>query len=148
MKTEATKRVSRSRTQVVQLPEDDESILSIAAPDGATYVSRTALSPEDEEVSLPSMESGGNEAIAPLTRFLGPQLTVANPAWSADPVPQMRALQKKLVEHSLTLAPGDRGECMEALRIVENAVQLRLRFQQMRMTEEEADMKPGEGTAS
>jgi hypothetical protein len=145
MKTEATKRVSRARSRIVELPEDDGGIAGVAAVDSPTLVSRLALSEEDEEVSLPSMENGGNLAIAPLTRFLGPQLTVASPAWSADPVPRMRALQKKLVEHSLTLAPNDRTECMEALRIVENAVQLRLRFQQMRMSEDESDLKPGEG---
>ncbi len=83
-----------------------------------------------------------NPAIAPLTNFLGTLLTVANPVWMSDPVPGMRMLQKKLIAHALTLDEKDRSECMDAIAVVDNAVQLRLRWQQMRMTEEELNVKP------
>ncbi|MFC5474019.1 hypothetical protein [Paraherbaspirillum soli] len=73
--------------------------------------------------------------LAPLTDFLGPLLTVANPAWSGDPVPRMRDLQKVLVAHSLTLDRAERGPCLAAISVVEHAVTLRLRLQQLRMSE-------------
>lgn len=98
-------------------------------------VSRLTLLPGEEAASLPVLREELRPAFAPLTRFLGPLLTVANPAWIGDPVPRMRALQKKLVEHSLTLAQEDRTDCLDAITVVEKAVHLRLRFQQMRMTE-------------
>ena len=101
-------------------------------------VSRLTLLPGEEAASLPVSREDFRPAFAPLTQFLGPLLTVANPAWTGDPVPRMRALQKKLVEHSLTLPQEDRTDCLAAITVVERSVQLRLRFQQMRMTE--ADM--------
>lgn len=99
---------------------------------------------QQEEAIAPILPvfDGENQAIAPLTNFLGPLLTVANPVWRGDPVPGMRMLQKKLVAHALTLDEQDRAECMGAIATVENAVQLRLRWQQMRMTEAELNTKP------
>lgn len=73
--------------------------------------------------------------LTPLTDFLGPLLTVANPAWSGDPVPRMRELQKVLVAHSLKLDRAERGPCLTAISVVEQAVILRLRLQQLRMSE-------------
>lgn len=105
-------------------------------------IMRTQLLPGELEASLPSRADQPQGAVAPLTRFLGPLLTVANPAWVGDPVPRMRALQKALVAHSLTLAEDDRSSLMDAIRVVETAVQWRLRLQQMRMTEAEANIKP------
>jgi hypothetical protein len=102
------------------------------------------LLPGELEASLPSPADLPEGAVAPLTRFLGPLLTVANPAWVGDPVPRMRALQKALVAHSLTLAEDDRSSLMGAISVVETAVQWRLRWQQMRMTEAEMNIKPQE----
>lgn len=95
----------------------------------------------DESSPPPVVHTPG--PIEPLTRFLGPLLTVASPAWGIDPIPGMRALQKKLVEHSLTLDEDDRSECLAAITIVEGAVQLRLRYQQMRMNELERELGLG-----
>lgn len=105
-------------------------------------IMRTQLLPGELEASLPSSADLPQGPVAPLTRFLGPLLTVANPAWVGDPVPRMRALQKRLVAHSLTLAEDDRSSLMEAISVVETAVQWRLRLQQMRMTEAEANINP------
>jgi hypothetical protein len=107
-------------------------------------IMRTQLLPGELEASLPSRTDLPEGAVAPLTRFLGPLLTVANPAWVGDPVPRMRALQKALVAHSLTLAEDDRSPLMGAISVVETAVQWRLRLQQMRMTEAEMNIKPQE----
>jgi hypothetical protein len=108
----------------------------------ARPVVRLDLLPEEERASLPQQFATADSTIEPLNRFLGPALTFANPVWTGDPVPRLRGLQKKLVEHSLTLDQSDRSECMAAISVVETAVQLRLRLQQMRMTEEEAESAP------
>lgn len=99
-------------------------------------VMREQLLPGEEAASLPPLPVAQGPVV-PLTRFLGPLLTVGNPAWSGDPVPRMRALQKALVECSLALKEDDRSELMSAIKVVESAVQLRLRLQQMRMSEAE-----------
>lgn len=113
--------------------------------DLSTYaISRAQLPPAIEAISLPSVNTQSNSAIAPLTEFLGPALSVDNAAWKGDPIPRMRALQKRLVEHSLALPENDRTDCMKAISVVENAVQMRLRLQQMEMMEElitEDDLK-------
>lgn len=110
-------------------------------------VMRAQLLPGEDAASLPPpvVQQG---AMIPMTRMLGPILTAANPAWVGDPVPRMRALQKKLVEHSLTLDEGDRSALMAAINVVEGAVQLRLRLQQMRMSEAEMHIKPEDEGAS
>ncbi|RZI42196.1 hypothetical protein EGT07_13305 [Herbaspirillum sp. HC18] len=122
-------------------PLDSAEIYGIPTGTLPRPVVRTELRPEEEAVSLsPKAPTGG--PLAALIRLLGPALTVANPAWYGDPIPLMRGLQKKLVEHSLTLDEGDRSECMAAISTVEIAVRLRLRFQQLRMTELERNLKP------
>jgi hypothetical protein len=105
-------------------------------------ISRIQLLPGEEAASLLAPSTATPYATAALTRFLGPVLTVANPAWSGDPVPRMRMLQKRLVEHSLTLPEDDRSECMGAIMVVEKAVKLRLRLQQMEMTLAELNAQP------
>jgi hypothetical protein len=112
-------------------------------------IARASLQPLDEAASLPppGFWSVPN-AIAPLTRYLGPLLTVASPAWVGDPVPRMCALQKKLVEHSLSLAQGERQRCLAAITVVETAVRLRMRLQQMRMNEMELGFKTESGSES
>lgn len=89
------------------------------ADSAADGVRRTAASP--------------HSPMGPITQHLGQLLTVANPAWSGDPLPRMRALQKKLIEHSLNLSQEERGPCLQAISVVEQAVQMRLRLQQMRI---------------
>lgn len=107
-------------------------------------VMRDQLLPGELEASLPSRFDQPQGAVAPLTRFLGALLTVANPVWvgwKGDPVPRMRALQKALVERALELPEGEREPLLAAIRVVDWAVQLRLRLQQMRMTEAEENVK-------
>ncbi|MGZ3241546.1 MAG: hypothetical protein ACXWIN_05370 [Burkholderiaceae bacterium] len=108
-------------------------------------VMRTQLLPGELEASLPSQADQPHNTVAPLTRFLGPLLTVGNPAWVGDPIPRMRALQKTFVEHSLTLPEADRGDLMGAISMVEKAVLMRLRLQQMRMTDAELENNPKGG---
>jgi hypothetical protein len=127
---------------------DVGEIHSVPAQNTAQSVVRENLLPEEEAVSLQRQAATtATQPIAPLNRYLGPSLTVANPVWSGDPVPRMRGLQKTLVEHSLSLEESDRSECMGAIQVVETAVQLRLRFQQMRISLAEMDGKPESETA-
>lgn len=83
--------------------------------------------------SLEGEHVSRQSAMGPITQQLGPSLTFANPVWSGDPVPGMRSLQKKLIEHSLALPPEERSTCLQAISVVEGAVRLRLRLQQMSM---------------
>ncbi|RSZ61104.1 hypothetical protein HF313_16425 [Massilia atriviolacea] len=104
-----------------------------SALDTIVPVKRTDLTAWEESASLSPFDAARQETLAPLTRFLGAALTVANPAWSRDPLPGLRALQKRLVDHSLALDPAARADSMEAILVVEDAVRLRLRFQQMEL---------------
>lgn len=97
------------------------------------------LQSEEADASIPDSGIGARE-FEPLTKILGSRLTWGNPVWSGDPIPRLRALQKKLVEHSLMLEEGDRRDCLDAISLVEVAVQLRLRWLQMRRSDAEKDV--------
>lgn len=102
--------------------------------------SRLLLKPSEEALSLPPTTELPN-AVAPLTQILGARLTVDSPAWSGDPIPGMRLLQKTLVATSLELEDGERGDLLSAIELVEKAVQMRLRWQQMRRSDAEAPIE-------
>jgi hypothetical protein len=91
-------------------------------PAGADYSDGLYRAPEARQ-----------SAMEPITQHLGNALTIANPVWTGNPVPDMRALQKKLIEYSLAVSPEERGPCLQAITVVEGAVRMRLRLQQMRM---------------
>ncbi|MET3130422.1 hypothetical protein AAKU55_000675 [Oxalobacteraceae bacterium GrIS 1.11] len=129
----------------------DESygeIIGPQAPERSRAVMRQDLSPGEELASMLPGALESQAALQPLTRFLGAPLTVANPAWSRDPLPGMRALQKTLVEYSLTLEQGARADTMAAIVVVERAVQLRLRLQQMDVRPHEMDEAGIDGVAA
>lgn len=124
------------------LPADGVGIYSVAENGEAPPIGLLQLGPAEAKVSMPSEETvGGKNPVSVLTKFFGPALTVNSPAWSGDPVHGMRGLQKRLVEHSLSLDEKDRAPCLAAISVVEDAVQWRLRLQQMRMNEVERDME-------
>ncbi|SFL98021.1 hypothetical protein [Rugamonas rubra] len=116
---------------------DAGEIHNLAAQLAPRQVLGAELAPEQAAVSLAAADAATPGAAAALTRLLGPALTVASAAWCGDPLPAMRALQKRLVEHSLGLAAARRGDCMAAIVVLEQAVRLRLRLQQMRLSEAE-----------
>lgn len=127
--------------------EDYGEIAGPPALDRSQPINRGDLTPWEESASLPTSAQAGGETLAPLTRFLGAALTVANPAWSRDPLPGLRALQKRLVDYSLTLGAGERDDSMAAIIVVEEAVRLRLRLQQMELARyaDEAGLTTGAG---
>jgi hypothetical protein len=118
-------------------------IQNISEPAIASKV-RTSLHEEEVALSLPPAGLPARE-IAALDRILGMGLTVDNPVWSGDPVPRLRALQKKLVECSLLLETHERGDCLRSISLVERAVQLRLRWLQMQKSDAERDAFTVEG---
>jgi hypothetical protein len=106
-----------------------------------TPVARSDLHDAEAEASLQLPSSAVRRGIEPLTNLLSPTLTVASPAWFGDPIPLMRGLEKKMVEYSLTLPQDERKHIMAAISVVEIAVHLRLRYQQMRMSDLEMQVK-------
>ena len=99
---------------------------------------RSQLGREEEQLSLPESQLPEPLATA-LTAALGLRLTVDNPVWAGDPIPSLRALQRKLVEYSLMLEPEDRSSFMASISVVERAVRLRLRWMQMQRSDTERD---------
>lgn len=123
-------------------PVDSVGIYSIPEQFDSPSVSLLQLEPAEARLSMPPERSDSDAGpISALTSFIGDALTVANPAWSGDPVHTMRGLQKRLLEHSLTLDEEQRGPCLAAIAVVEDAVQWRLRLQQMRMNEVEREIE-------
>jgi hypothetical protein len=102
------------------------------------------LLPQEADASMPSLEDQVDRKIALLNRAIGLRLSVNNPVWTGDPVPRMRALQKRIIEYSLGLEQPQRQPAMEAVRVVEQAVQLRLRWQQMQRSDLEGDVADDE----
>lgn len=99
------------------------------------------LKPSEVAVSLPPSTELPN-AVAPLTDILGAKLTTDSPAWSGDPIPGMRMLQKTLVATSLQQDESERKDLLVAIELVEKAVQMRLRWQQMQRSEIELQAEP------
>lgn len=97
---------------------------------------RSQLKEAEEQLSINRAELPPRLSAA-LNTVLGLRLTVDNPVWVGDSIPGLRALQKKLVEHSLTLEGDARSHCMTSISLVEKAVRLRLRWLQMQRSEEE-----------
>lgn len=121
-----------------QLPVDPGELAEIHSTEALTALqkSRPLLSNEEEAASLPALELPVDPLQRTLTELLGPTLTSDNPVWRGDPVPSLRGLQRLLVAHSLTLPEGAaRAPLMDALRQVELAVRMRLRWLQMKHAE-------------
>ena len=97
---------------------------------------RQPLRPAETGPSAPPSIERPN-SVAPLTAIIGARLTTESCAWSGDPIPGMRLLQKTLVAASLALEQGERADLLSAIELVEKAVQMRLRWQQMRRSDAE-----------
>lgn len=124
-----------------------------AAPDAAEFAeihslqtellapkSRATLRPDEEELSLPPPELA-DPKMALLGRALGSAVTTDNPVWRGNPVPRLRALQKALIAHSLTRDKDDRRIGLDAVRVLERGIRLRLRWQQMARSDAEGPLE-------
>ncbi|WUR13071.1 hypothetical protein E7V67_025840 [[Empedobacter] haloabium] len=96
-----------------------------------------ALQPEEEALSLPPPELL-DPKMEMLGRVLGSPLTSDNPVWRGNAIPRLRALQKALIADSLTRERDDRGTGLDAVRVLERHIRLRLRWQQMARSDNEA----------
>ena len=108
-------------------------------------ISARQLLPGELDASLPSQASVDGGLGESLTRVLGPALTTASLAWLGDPVPRMRALQKHLLGFSLAQPQEQRMPVMQAIAVIETSIQWRLRYQQMRMADAEAQAQDDTG---
>lgn len=98
-----------------------------------------ALQPEEEALSLPPPELL-DPKMEVLGRVLGSALTSDNPVWRGNAIPRLRALQKALIAHSLTRERDDRRTGLDAVRVLERNIRLRLRWQQMARSDNEANV--------
>jgi hypothetical protein len=109
------------------------------APTLPTPKSRPLLHPGEEAVSLPPPALGADPKLVMLAQAVGPALSFDNPVWRGNPVPSLRGLQKLLIEQALKHPQEERGPGLRAVQVVEQAVQLRLRWQHMRRSDAEPD---------
>jgi hypothetical protein len=126
------------RTGASPLQVDVSEITSVVVPVAEVAVYRSRLLPWEQEASLSSPRDLPDFAIGPVSRFLGPLLTAASPVWSTHAMTRLRSLQKRLIAQSLALPEDDRLDCLEAVSMIEQAVVLRLRLEQMAMMDEQA----------
>ena len=117
------------------LMPDGGEIHPVGVPVLVANVSVSALEPTEAAASFNPATRRVKSGIEPLTQFLGVALTSGNPAWTGDPVPKMRALQKKLLEQGMALSGERRGVMLSAISVVEGNIQLRLRLYQHHMAE-------------
>lgn len=66
-----------------------------------------------------------------VAQSLGLALTRHNPVWTHLAIPSLRSLQQRLLEHGLANPGAERAQVLQAVKVVEGQVQLRLRFEQM-----------------
>lgn len=97
-----------------------------------------ALQPEEEALSLPPPDPL-DPKMEVLGRVLGSAVTADNPVWRGNAIPRLRALQKALIAHSLTRERDDRRIGLDAVRVLEQNIRLRLRWQQMARSDNEAN---------
>ena len=119
------------------LMPDGGEIHPVGVPVLIPNVSVSALEPTEAAASFNPSTRRIKSGIEPLTQFLGVALTAGNPAWTGDPVPKMRALQKKLLEQGMALSGESRGVLLSAISVVEGNIQLRRRLYQHHMAEQQ-----------
>ena len=117
------------------LSTDGGEIHPVGVPPLVANISVSGLEPIEAAASFNPTLRRIKSGIEPLTQFLGVALTAGNPAWTGDPVPKMRALQKKLLEQGMALSGEKRGVMLSAIAVVEGNIQLRLRLYQHHMAE-------------
>jgi len=113
---------------------DVAELAEIARVTGSEPVrkARPELLAIEEDLSLPDQALPVDPSMALLSAVLGAPFSTDNRAWRGDPVPCMRALQQTLLEHALPLAQELRAPALQAIRVLEQAVRYRLRWQHMR----------------
>ena len=109
------------------------------APSLQSVTSRPLLLPAEEALSLPPPVLSADPKLEMLAQAVGPELSFDNPVWRGNPLPSLRGLQKMLIDQALKRPLEEREPALRAVQVVETAVQLRLRWQQMRRSDAEPD---------
>ncbi|GAA4016706.1 hypothetical protein [Actimicrobium antarcticum] len=107
----------------------------VGLPTPIANVSVSLLEAREAAASVHVTTRETQSAIAPLTTLLGLALTAGSPAWRGDPIPKMRALQKKLLERGMQVEGEERDHALAAISVVEKNIQLRLRLHQLHMSD-------------
>lgn len=79
-----------------------------------------------------------------LVHALGLPWTRHNPVWGPMALDKLRALQHTLMKKSFSLAQDERGPTLLAVKTLETAVGLRLRFEEARHSEQNAVQTVGQ----
>lgn len=103
----------------------------LAAPN----ISASQLKEYERDASLHPVGRRDKRGIETLTSLLGLSLTAGSAAWSGDPIPKMRSLQKGLLAFGMTRDGADRKKALEAISVVEKNIQWRLRLHQLHMSD-------------
>lgn len=114
---------------------DSGEIFTASTPLSLPNLSASQLKEYEREVSINLAGRWVGRGVETLTTSLGLPLTAGSVAWSGDPVPKMRALQKKFLEYGMTCDGEERERALAAISVVEKNVQLRLRLHQLHMSD-------------
>lgn len=121
---------------------DGGEIHPVGVPSVQRGVSISSLDAIDAIASFAVGKRLNPNGIDPLTSLLGIALTAGSPAWTGDPVPKMRALQKCLLEFGLQCSEPLRVAQLAGISVIERNIQLRLRLQQLHMTTLQQNAEP------
>ncbi|MFT5532188.1 MAG: hypothetical protein ACI8WM_000688 [Burkholderiaceae bacterium] len=129
--------VSRSgaSTNISPIVLDGGEIYTSSPVHSPPNLSSSQLKEYERDASINLVGRNVGRSIDTLTSFLGLSLTAGSVAWSGDPVPKMRALQKKFLEFGMTCEGEDRQRALAAISVVEKNIQWRLRLHQLHMSE-------------
>ncbi|MEB0136389.1 hypothetical protein QN362_13685 [Actimicrobium sp. CCC2.4] len=114
---------------------DSGEIFTPGPPLSLPNLSASQLIEVERKVSINLAGRWAGRGVEVLTTLLGLPLTAGSVAWSGDPVPKMRALQKKFLEHGMACEGAQRERALAAISVVEKNIHLRLRLHQLHMSD-------------
>ncbi|MFT5589531.1 MAG: hypothetical protein ACI9ZF_001706 [Bradyrhizobium sp.] len=107
-----------------------------SSPDlASSNISASQLKEIERDASISPAGQRVGRGVETLTSLLGLSLTAGSVAWSGDPIPKMRALQKKFLEFGMTREGEERRRALSAISVVEKNIQWRLRLHQLHMSD-------------
>ena len=118
-----------------QIALETGEIVTLDVEISQSNVSLSQLKEYERDASINLVGRHDSRGIDVLTSLLGVSLTAGSVAWSGDPVPKMRALQKKFLEHGLKQEGEPRRRALAAITVVEKSIKGRLRLHQLHMSD-------------
>jgi hypothetical protein len=114
---------------------DIGEIYTPSAELSSSNISASQLKDYERDASMNPVGRRVGRGVEMLTALLGLPLTAGSIAWSGDPVPKMRSLQKKFLEFGMASEGEDRKRALAAISVVEKNIQWRLRLHQLHMSD-------------